>query len=312
MKVNTQIIIGDCRKVLKTLKRHSVDCIVTSPPYFALRDYGAEDQIGLEDSAKSYIEALSSVFLECQRVLKKTGTLWVNIGDRYSSSAAKSSIHNINSKKNTDAIGGFKRPKSGENNKQRLMIPARLALRLKKDGWCLRDEIIWHKTMVMPVPLKDRTTPAHEMVYMFSLSKSYYYNIEATKEIALQINTSREKQSNLFKSQLSINRDKIKSLEKRSLRSVWSIAPFSNPENEHYAAYPPALVEPCVLAGSPIGGMVLDPFGGIGTTALVANDLRRNAILIEIVKTNAKVAQRRINSLRGFFVGKAEIKNASV
>lgn len=293
-KVQTTIYVGDCRHILRKLPDNSVNVVITSPPYFALRDYGDPAQVGLEDNDKAYIKALDDIFFECMRVLKGNGTLWLNIGDRYSTTAGRSSIHNVNSKTNTEAIGGFKRPKSGDDFKQRLMIPARLALKMQRSGWFLRDEIIWHKTMVMPVPIKDRTTAAHEMVYMFTKSKKYYYDLEAAKSKALQINSAREKQSGFSKLEDTDNRDRIRGLEKTNLRSVWSIAPYTNSDNEHYAAFPPALVEPMILAGCPQGGVVLDPFGGIGTTAFVANQLGCNAILIELNPNYAGKARKRL------------------
>lgn len=323
-KVQTTIYQGDCRKLIRKLPDNSVDCIITSPPYFALRDYEHEGQIGLEATDKAYVRELDDFFFSCMRVLKSSGTLWLNIGDRYATMAGRSSIHNVNSKKNTEAIGGFKRPKSGDDLKQRLMIPARVALRMQKSGWILRDEVIWHKTMVMPVPLKDRTTPAHEMVYMFSKSKTYYYDIDATKEISRQINTIREKKSGFISNTTEIKkeralmqkrlpgsvvdqRQRINPSEKTNLRSVWSIAPYSNPKNEHYAAFPPALVEPMILGGCPRGGTVLDPFGGIGTTGLVANQLGCNAILFELNPKNVQTAKKRL-TVPGFMIAKPMVR----
>lgn len=302
-KISTTIFQGDCRKLLRRIPDNSVNVVLTSPPYFALRDYEHKGQIGLEATDAAYVKVLDDIFFECMRTLKKDGTLWLNIGDRYATGAGRSSIHNVNSKKNVEAIGNFKRPKSGTDLKQRLMIPARVALAMQASGWFLRDEIVWHKTMVMPVPIKDRTTPAHEMVYMFSKSQTYYYNIEATKEVARQINSAREKLSGFTKLADIENKDRIHKLEKRHLRSVWSIAPFSNPDNEHHAAFPPALVEPMILAGCPRGGTVLDPFGGIGTTALVANALGCNAILMELNPKNVRTAEKRLTS-PGFLIGK--------
>lgn len=306
-KVQTTIFQGDCRKLIRKLPDNSVDCIITSPPYFALRDYEHKGQIGLEATDKAYVRELDDFFFACMRVLKGSGTLWLNIGDRYATTAGRSSIHNVNSKKNTDAIGGFKRPKSGDADKQRLMIPARVALAMQKSGWYLRDEIIWHKTMVMPVPIKDRTTAAHEMVYMFTKSKTYYYDIKATREVAKQINKAREKQSGFTVVNEVENRDRIHKMETRNLRSVWSIAPFTNPNNEHYAAFPPALVEPMILGGCPRGGTVLDPFGGIGTTGLVANQLGCNAILFELNPKNVQTARKRL-TVPGFMIAKPMVR----
>lgn len=305
-KISTTIYQGDCRKWLRRIPDNSVNTVITSPPYFALRDYEHEGQIGLEITADVYVKVLDNIFFECMRVLKGDGTLWLNIGDRYASGAGRSSVHNVNSKKNTEVIGGFKRPKSGDDLKQRLMIPARVALQMQKSGWYLRDEIIWHKTMVMPVPIKDRTTPAHEMVYMFSKSKTYYYDVKASSERAQQINSARAKQAGFFKTEDIENKDRINKLEKRHLRSVWSIAPFSNPDNEHHAAFPPALVEPMILASCPRGGTVLDPFGGIGTTAFVANQLKCNAILIELNPKNVEIAKKRV-TFTGFEFEKPKV-----
>lgn len=281
-----QTIIGDVRQRLRDLPDKSVDCIVTSPPYFSLRDYGCDGQIGLEATPDAYVAELVNVFREARRVLRPDGTLWLNLGDSY----AGSTPHGLAAK-------------------QRLMIPARVALALQADGWWLRDEIIWHKPNPMPVSVTDRTTPAHEMLYMFSKSARYYYDMDAIKEPVSQSSIDRWGKGKKRTASTGSAPDRNDAIEgfrgettcgvaadgMRQPRSVWSIStkPF---KGAHFATFPPDLIKPCILAGCPAGGTVLDPFFGAGTTGLVAQQLGRNAIGIELNPEYAAIAQARIDA----------------
>lgn len=278
MSVN--ILNGDCRDVLKTLPDQSVNCIVTSPPYFGLRDYGVDGQIGLEQTPAGFVAELVAVFREARRVLRDDGTLWLNLGDSYV-------------------------------NKNRMMIPARSAMALQDDGWVLRDEIVWHKPRTTPAPVKDRTVAAHEMLYLFSKTPRYFFDYLAIEEPAKYAGDTRQK-SKVFRkltdaragtknSGQKFQEDRIFTVRTtRRKRSVWSVSP-SPYKHAHFATFPPDLIKPCVLAGCPEGGTVLDPFGGAGTTGVVAESLGRNAILIELNPAYADLARKRIAGDAGLF-----------
>ncbi len=292
--MTTQIIVGDCRKLLLEAEDNSIHCCVTSPPYFGLRDYGVTGQIGLEQTPDEYIAEMVALFQEVRRVLRADGTLWLNLGDSYANGGRKTR----DSDKMNAGRGMSSRPGDGTAKpKDRLMIPARVALALQADGWWLRDEIIWHKPNPMPVSVKDRTTPAHEMLYMFSKSANYYYDMEAIKEPALQPRGTPKTSSQHKQNALGNNKNGTlgsnQGAETRQPRSVWTITPKPF-KGAHFATFPPALVEPCIKAGSPAGGIVLDPFGGTGTTGLVAQQLGRDSILLEINPEYALMARERI------------------
>lgn len=315
--MSVRIITGDCREVLRSLPSESVSCIVTSPPYFRLRDYGSEGQIGLEETPDKYVAELVTVFREARRVLRSDGTFWLNLGDSYSSgngtktNGPQTNITSVNgvdvrmprATTPSDALASLSRTFVGmPAAKQRLMIPARVALALQADGWWLRDEIIWHKPNPMPVSVTDRTTPAHEMVYMFSKQARYHYDMEAVKEPA-----SGRSSGNGFARPQQIARggrgrdEKWDGSDQRQPRSVWSI-PTTPFRGAHFATFPPALIETCIKAGAPAGTVVLDPFGGAGTTGLVADRLGRDAILIEINEDYAAMARDRIRGDSPLFV----------
>ncbi len=299
-----QILVGDVRQQLCNLPGNSVHCTVTSPPYFGLRDYGCDGQIGLEPTPDAYVTEMVNVFREVRRVLRDDGTLWLNLGDSYSqqgkwggSTGGKhaSGLHGDN--------GSRDRREFGLPFKQRLMIPARVALALQADGWWLRDEIIWHKPNPMPVSVTDRTTPAHEMLYMFSKSSRYHYDMEAVKEPAVGgIRKPQRKRPDRLEpipprhasfGATHTALDAHESDGTRQPRSVWSIAtrPF---RGAHFATFPPDLVRPCVLVGCPVGGTVLDPFFGAGTTGLVARELGRSTIGVELNPNYAAIARLRL------------------
>lgn len=300
------ILVGDVRARLAQIASESISCIVTSPPYFGLRDYGCDGQIGLEATPDAYIAELVAVFREARRALRSDGTLWLNLGDSYA--AGPSGRVNpdkwpkqASSRGTTENEIRAVSKSFGLANKQRLMIPARVALALQADGWWLRDEIIWHKPNPMPVSVTDRTTPAHEMLYMFSKSARYHYDMEAVKEPAAHPSVTRRSSKKadgaesafLGNAPTNLGRCGTAADGMRQPRSVWSIPtrPF---KGAHFATFPPDLVRPCIKAGCPAGGTVLDPFFGAGTTGLVAAELDRNCIGIELNPEYARIAAERL------------------
>nr|WP_174890431.1 site-specific DNA-methyltransferase [Roseicella sp. DB1501] len=306
---------GDCREVLKSLPDCSIDCVVTSPPYFGLRDYGVHGQIGLEESPTAFVSELVSVFREVRRILINDGTVWLNLGDSYAGSwgaqgrtgdmADRSVVHarQIAAAPRKMSRTGSIPAGSNLKAKDRMLIPARVAIALQDDGWWVRDEVIWHKLNPMPSSIKDRTTPCHEMVYMLSKSSRYYYDHEAIQEECVSDHPS----GNGFKRGARLSYANADGSARgndaqwndlggrRNRRSVWTIntKPFPG---SHFATMPPDLAEPCILAGCPKGGTVLDPFGGAGTTGLVAARHGRNAVLIELNPEYAQMAADRINA----------------
>ena len=308
--MTVSILIGDCREMLATLPDESVQCCVTSPPYFNLRDYGVDGQIGLEPTPDAYIAELVAVFREVRRVLRKDGTLWVNIGDSYAGSWGSQSHRTTeggnpswkgssikNHPKKARQTGTIRQ--AGLKAKDRMMIPARVALALQADGWWLRDEIIWHKPNAMPSSVDDRTTSAHEMVYLLSKRARYFYDAKAIAEPATgraagnkgpRVVPGQRPGEN---SNLGGSMHKIGARDERNRRSVWSIPtePFAG---AHFAAMPQTLAALCIKAGSRPGGMVLDPFGGSGTTGLAASFLGRDATLIELNPAYAEIARERV------------------
>lgn len=304
--MSVRIITGDTRERLKELRADSVDCCVTSPPYYGLRDYGVAGQIGLEETPDAYIAELVGVFREVRRVLKPTGTLWLNLGDSYAggggfSAGAPSSATSKSGKYGTTGAlkaGGIK-PIGPVKAKDLLMIPARVALALQADGWWLRSEIIWSKPNPMPESVTDRPTSAHEKIYLLAKSERYYFDADAVAEKANwpEGSWARSKcydgdQTGHLKSFYGDGR-RWEGGDTRNIRNVWTVA--TQPYSEaHFATFPPALIEPCIKAGCPKGGTVLDPFGGAGTTGLVADRLERNAILVELNPEYAAMAEKRI------------------
>lgn len=299
----TRIIVGDVREHIRDLPDESVHCVVTSPPYFGLRDYGCDGQIGLEATPDAYVTEMVSLFREVRRVLRSDGTFWLNLGDSYArgfgggSPGAKSAT---NAGSYADRQTG--KVPCGFQPKDSLMIPARVAIALHADGWILRDEIIWHKPNPMPVSVTDRTTPAHEMLYMFSKSARYHYDMEQIREpLSGGAHGGAKQPSTLVgRNAVTTKGGKVSSglgmdtgRETRQPRSVWSIAtrPF---KGAHFATFPPDLIRPCILAGCPKGGTVLDPFFGSGTTGLVAAELGRNCIGFELNPDYAAIARERL------------------
>ena len=298
------LLIGDCRNILPTLETKSIQCVVTSPPYYSLRDYGVEGQIGQEDSVEKYVENLLTVFREVKRVLKDDGTLWLNLGDSYAGSnknrnaEGKSYAIKEGCKDSTHTgrrMGIIKQtPLSGWLKPKDLIgVPWRVAFALQEDGWYLRQDIIWHKPNVMPEAVKDRCTKSHEYIFLLSKSKNYYFNTEAIKEPVVSIKGSNKTFRNggvYTKGQSYFNSKKIEAEThgnkpnesgKRNKRDVWTI-PTHPYKGAHFAAFPLKLVIPCVLAGSREGDVILDPFFGSGTVAEAARFFNRNWIGIEL------------------------------
>jgi DNA modification methylase len=309
-----KIMIGDCRAVLAGLPDESVQACVTSPPYFGLRDYGVNGQIGLEPTLDEYIEVMVSVFREVRRVMRADATLWLNLGDSFCSRPAGA---------------------NGLKHKDLMMVPARVAIALQSDGWWLRRDIVWSKPNAMPESVSDRPTSSHEYVFLLSKSKTYRYDADAIRENRVQTedaNTFRggayvggsidngttgkrqvvgnkkvDKQRGHSRRHAGFNdrwdqmEEKEQCAKGRNSRSVWEIATFGFPD-AHFATFPPRLAERCILAGAPPGSVVLDPFMGAGTTMMVADRLGREAIGIELNPEYAALAEKRIRDDAGMFV----------
>jgi DNA modification methylase len=356
VRVSVQILIGDARERLKELPAASVHCCVTSPPYFGLRDYGVDGQMGLEATPAEFVEGMVALFREVRRVLRDDGTLWLNLGDSYAGSwgplghrvteGADASWHGSQIKnhpkrgKQTATIR-----EAGLKPKDLIGIPWRVAFALQADGWWLRQDIIWSKPNPMPESVRDRCTKAHEYLFLLSKGPRYHYDADAIAEplglasvarlsqnVEDQVGSDRvpgktngsmkavgrraagnksHKGQAAYESGASEHRTKaglVAFAERerakvdagdligtRNKRSVWEVAtqPF---RGAHFATFPPALIEPCILAGCPSGGTVLDPFGGAGTTGLVADKLGRDAVLVELNPAYADLARDRLRS----------------
>lgn len=346
--MTVEIITGDCREVLKTLPDRYVHCVVTSPPYFGLRDYGVDGQMGLEPTPAEFVAGMVEVFREVRRVLRDDGTLWLNLGDSYAGSwGAQGHRDSSTNDLRTSKYQISNHPKRGRQTgtireeglkpKDLMGIPWRVAFALQADGWYLRQDIIWSKPNPMPESVADRCTKSHEYLFLLSKSEKYGFDADAIAEPLAAASIARLAQS--VDAQVGSDRvpgktnGRMKAVAKgnrktfrgggiytqgrsfdnnaevtnnsvgnepnerglRNKRSVWTVAtqPF---KEAHFATFPPALVEPCILAGCPVGGAVLDPFGGAGTTGLVADRLQRNAVLIELNPAYADIARRRIHA----------------
>lgn len=348
------IMIGDVRDQLRMLPDNHVHCVVTSPPYWGLRDYGVDGQIGLEASPAEFIATMVEVFEEIRRVLRPDGTAWINMGDSYAtgtSSGRKQGQRGIGESTQSaqDAVARNGNP-FDLAAKQLVMMPHRLAIALQDAGWWVRQDIVWHKPNPMPESIKDRCTKSHEYIFLLSKSERYYFDAKAIAEEAIygitpsgvgfghgydegsrdrgrikkpagwatsgshaSINwatkqeqgrgeskrnsfsreTKYSKGSHGQKPQARLDREDIRYEGKRNKRSVWTI-PTKGYQEAHFATFPPALIEPCILAGCPVGGIVLDPFFGAGTTGLVADRFQRDCIGIELNPAYAEMARKRI------------------
>lgn len=331
---DVSILEGDCFDSLKTVADESIHCVVTSPPYWGLRDYGCSGQIGLEPSFEEFLARLVDVFSEVRRVLRKDGTCWVNMGDSYASnggagiqgSTGQRSGRRFTASRNTDGLKSTgSRPPAGLKAKELIGQPWRLAFALQDSGWYLRQDIIWHKPSPMPESVRDRCTKAHEYIFLLTKSESYYWDFEAMREpvsgnaharvrhphgwgvgseprdpVALQRSgvhpKAREAAVGVVRANKSFSAAVAGLVELRNRRSVWTIP--SEPCSEaHFATFPTALVRPCILAGCPVGGTVLDPFGGSGTTAVCALELGRTAVICELNPQYVAIARSRISSV---------------
>ena len=369
MDINT-IHLGDCMEVLRTLPDGSVDCCVTSPPYYALRDYGTAEwvggdmecehvylpegdkdlkyplrtkvghairynrnvcpkcgarrvdrQIGLEETPEIFVSKLTEIFEEVRRVLKPEGTLWLNIGDTYNGYKGNASNDNFESDyakhRNQPAReSGHGLEDKSLKSKDLIGIPWMLAFSLRAAGWYLRQDIIWYKPNPMPESITDRCTKAHEYIFLMSKEARYYFDMESFREPAVGFspenpglkkgNTPTFRGGNAYTGKNSFHNSSVKERNShgnvenisglRNRRSVWTVAPFKSPY-AHFATFPERLIQPCILAGCPEGGVVLDPFMGTGTTAVVAKKLGRNYIGIELNPEYRDIANARIAAL---------------
>ena len=291
------IIQGDALTRLKELPSESVDCCITSPPYFGLRDYGVEGQIGLEESPEAYVSKLVEVFREVRRVLKKEGTLWLNIGDSYASNwpCNRRNVIGTGSLPNGKREARPPRMGDGLKDKDLIGIPWMVAFALRADGWYLRSDIIWHKPNCMPESCRDRPTKSHEYIFLLSKSQKYYYDSDSIKEPA--ITTENRSGKGKYDGDGSMKARALTGSDPnplgRNKRTVWTVAtkPFAE---AHFATFPEKLIEPCIKAGCPEGGICLDPFFGAGTTGLVAKKLGRCFIGIELNPEYCEIARKRI------------------
>jgi DNA modification methylase len=320
-----RIIPGDCIAGLRTLPDASVHCCVTSPPYWGLRDYGHAGQIGLESTPEAYVARMVEVFREVRRVLRDDGTCWVNLGDSYNNAGSSKNGTGLDGKQRGGATGadgecGYKKRDlrhalkgSGIKHKDLCGIPWRVAFALQADGWWLRQDIIWHKPNPMPESVRDRCTKAHEYVFLLTKSERYFYDAEAIHEKSVDkesLNGRRPRKHHALAESdpTGFGATRLGFLNGRSnqagttyptrnRRSVWTVTtkPYSG---AHFAVMPAALVEPCIKAGCPEGGTVLDPFAGSGTTLAVAAELGRNAIGCELNPAYIALAERRIKDAR--------------
>lgn len=330
--VSVRILQGEALAVLKDLPDESVHCIVSSPPYWRQRDYGVAGQLGLEQTPEEYVDRLVAIFREARRVLRSDGTAWVNLGDKWASGGnggggsfmddrAEAWAHVKENK-------GWRNPPAGYKDKDLVGVPWMFAFAARADGWFLRQCNIWAKPNCMPESVRDRSTAAHEYVFHLTKNNDYWYDsdaartppppqtdtelknnsLEARKERAGSVPTAMkngirrsDKQRGHTRKHEGFN-DRWDAMEKEqqqangaNLRSVWWLAPAQYKEG-HYAVMPATLAEICIAAGCPEGGMVLDPFGGAGTTGLVADRMGRDAILIELNPDYAAMAKRRIQN----------------
>ena len=288
--------LGDCLDVLRGMEDDSVHCCVTSPPYYGLRDYGMDGQIGLEPTPDEYVARMVAVFREVRRVLRDDGTCWVNLGDSYASGGRKT--RDEDSKLEQRGMQIRPADPSGIKPKDLLGIPWRVAFALQADGWYLRQDIIWAKPNPMPESVRDRCTKSHEYIFLLTKSARYFYDHGAVKEKSSTSKNKTDKGRYHLRSTMKArNLVNFAAQETRNRRSVWTVAtrPYSG---AHFAVFPPQLIEPCILAGCPVGGTVLDPFAGSGTTGAVALTHDRHFIGIELNPEYLELAKQRIETAK--------------
>lgn len=289
------IYCGGALEVLKTFPDESIHCCVTSPPYFGLRDYHSKGQLGLEKTPVKYVRALCEILHEVKRVLRPDGTLWLNIGDNCAGSGT-SRVKYMPEKTGWEGI----------KPKDMIGIPWMLAFALRGDGWYLRSDIIWQKTNGMPEKIKDRPTKSYEHIFLLAKSKRYYYDADAVAEPVCQESIERAKRKKSRKSKYentfmyqSIHHAQANQQRKiRNKRDVWTLSTNAYRMDVHFAMYPEKLIEPCILAGCPAGGIVMDPFLGSGTTAAAAKRLGRRYIGIDINPDYCKAARVRVEAVK--------------
>ena len=304
-----KIEFGDCRDIMRKWAADGVkvQTCVTSPPYFGLRDYGHESQIGLEQTPEEYIEAMVEVFRCVWDVLADDGTLWLNIGDSYATGTK------ADRQQSTNPGVGANRPEAqnsvsrignplGCKTKDMIGIPWMLAFALRADGWYLRQDIIWHKPNPMPESVRDRCTKAHEYIFLMSKSQKYHYDIDAIKEDAVtagKIGGSFQGRQGgaKYHAQGGGVGSEAKEYLNKNKRSVWTI-PVKPYAGAHFATFPPALIEPCILAGAPVGSIVLDPFMGSGTTAQVALQHDRQYLGCELNQDYEQLQKKRLSNMQ--------------
>lgn len=304
-----KIYVGDCLKVLKKFPDKSVNCCVTSPPYYGLRDYGNDGQIGLEETPEAYVQKMVEVFREVKSVLRDDGTLWLNLGDSYASQVGgqvkqtvRGNADHVNSGQlGSKGKGTSRKPTYGLKPKDLIGIPWMVAFALRADGWYLRQDIIWHKPNPMPESVTDRCTKSHEYIFLLTKNQKYYYDSESIKDKAKkQVWVARDRAGGKYHKEgtgLQPHSGLEKPYDKANKRSVWTVT--TNPfKGAHFAVYPENLIAPCIKAGCPEGGIVLDPFMGAGTTAVVAKKLNRNYIGIELNPEYIAIANKRIDEIQ--------------
>jgi len=297
----SRLLLGDALEQLRTLPSESVHTCVTSPPYYNLRDYGIAGQIGNETSVEEYLQKLVRVFREVRRVLREDGTLWVNMGDSYATRSGKQPPTNTrNSYGHTE-----KRTPQGYKYKDLIGVPWQLAFALREDGWYLRQDIVWYKTNAMPESVKDRCTKSHEYIFLLSKSERYYFNAAAIREPVTSIKGNARTfrgggtyvGGQSYSNSACVERKSHGNCENqagyRNKRDVWPVS-TTGFRGAHFAVFPEKLIEPCVVAGCPESGIVLDPFMGSGTTGVVAKRLGREFIGIDLNSEYVEISANRI------------------
>ena len=311
VSVIAKILVGDVRSRLKELEANSVQTVITSPPYWGLRDYGNDGQLGLESTPQEFVKNLCQVFDEVWRVMKDDGTLWLNLGDSYAGSG-KGPAGNLGAKHNERHLEHKHSAivPDGLKPKDLVGIPWRVAFALQERGWYLRQDIIWAKPNVMPESVRDRCTKSHEYLFLLTKQPHYYYDHIAIKEPVAAVSLQRAKSgwktdrpsAKLGKEGIDVDEMGIRFVnpEGRNKRDVWFI-PTGSFKGAHFAVMPEKLVEPCILAGSKEGDTVLDPFTGSGTVAVVALRHQRNFVGIELSPEYAQIAEKRITDSSPLF-----------
>ena len=262
-----QVVRNDARNVASLTNGSPVQCVITSPPYWGLRSYGAKKEIGAESTVSEYLDSLSEVFTSIREILSDDGTLWVIIGDSYTSGNRR---YRDDDKKHLHrAMTTRPRTPDGLKRKDLIGLPWKVAFRLQEDGWYLRSDIIWHKTNPIPESVKDRPHQSHEHIFLFSKSEKYKFNYSELKDASVAFNAA---------------------------RNVWSCAVNSNGAAGHAAPFPIELVRPCILASTESGDLVLDPFAGSGSVGVASKILNRCFLGIDLIPNNVKLAKKRLKS----------------